>query len=44
MSLLKKESDAFFVRAAQGLFGLKRAILVQNFSDCAAIQAAIQQK
>ena len=44
MSLLKKEGDRFFIRADQGLFGLKRKVLLNCFSDCPKLQEKIQRK
>lgn len=44
LSLLKKEADGFFIRADQGLFGLKRAVLLNYFSDCSELREALQQK
>ena len=44
MSLLKKEGDRFFIRADQGLFGLKRKVLRNYFSDCPKLQEKIQRK
>ncbi len=44
MSLLKKEGDRFFIRADQGLFGLKRKVLLNYFSDCPKLQEKIRQK
>ncbi len=44
MSLLKKEKNAFLIRADQGLFGLKRKVLQRYFSNCPELGKAIQQK
>ncbi|HAS43875.1 MAG TPA: hypothetical protein DCS93_25585 [Microscillaceae bacterium] len=44
MDLLKKEGDQFFIRATQGLFGLKRKTLAKYFSNCPALKEQIQQK
>jgi hypothetical protein len=44
MSLLKKETDTFFMRADQGLISLKRKVLFSYFSDCPALQEKIKQK
>lgn len=44
MSLLKKESNSFFMRADQGVLGLKRNTLNRYFSDCSRIQEQIETK
>jgi len=44
MSLLKKEEDTFFIRADQGLFGLKRKVLQRYFANCPELGKAIQEK
>jgi len=41
---LKLEGRRDFVRATQGIFGLKRRILVEYFADCPELQEAIAQK
>ncbi len=38
----KRKSDDFMVRAAQGLFGLKKKVLTEYFSDCPSLQSKIQ--
>ncbi len=44
MDLLKKSGDPFFVRATQGLFGLKRRVLSNYFADCPRLSEKIAQK
>lgn len=44
MDLLKKENDMFFMRATQGVFGLKKRILKSYFSDCPALAGKIDNK
>ncbi|MEN1784190.1 MAG: hypothetical protein AAGF77_03535 [Bacteroidota bacterium] len=44
MALLKKEGDSYFIRADQGLFGLKRKTLTQYFQDCSELSTALSQK
>jgi hypothetical protein len=44
MDLLKKEEDQFFIRATQGIFGLKRKALANYFEDCPDLKAKIIQK
>jgi hypothetical protein len=44
MTLLKKEKDPFFIRADQGLLGLKRKALQDYFSDCPQLSEKINQK
>lgn len=44
MALLKKEKDLFFIRANQGVFGLKRKVLLDYFFNCSKIKEAISQK
>ncbi|TPV32452.1 hypothetical protein FJ651_12890 [Paucihalobacter ruber] len=44
MDLLKKEKDQFFIRATQGLFGLKRKVLSSYFNGCPSLAQKIQQK
>ena len=44
MALLKKEHDTYFVRADQGLLGLKRKALAAYFYDCPILVEAIQEK
>ena len=44
MDLLKKNTDLFFIRATQGVFGLKRKVTLDYFFNCAKIKEAISQK
>tara|TARA_R110000868_G_scaffold150050_12_gene372900 strand:- start:4226 stop:4828 length:603 start_codon:yes stop_codon:yes gene_type:complete len=44
MDLLKKEEDPFFIRATQGLFGLKRKVLIDYFFNCVNLKEKINQK
>ncbi len=44
MALLKKENDNFFVRADQGLLGLKRKALINYFTGCSEITEALAEK
>jgi hypothetical protein len=44
MDLLKKEQDSFFIRATQGVFGLKRKVLSEYFATCPELNDLIQQK
>nr|WP_298997095.1 hypothetical protein [uncultured Allomuricauda sp.] len=44
MDLLKKEGDSFFIRADKGLFGLRRNVLINYFSNCPLIKEAIKEK
>jgi hypothetical protein len=44
MDLLKKVKDPFFIRATQGLFGLKRKVLSSYFNECPDLVEKIQQK
>jgi hypothetical protein len=44
MDLIKKEKDQFFIRATQGLFGLKRKVLSSYFNGCPGLVLKIQQK
>jgi hypothetical protein len=44
MDLLKKEGDTYFMRATQGIFGLKRKVLTDYFSACPALKAEIENK
>lgn len=44
MSLLKKEEDPFFIRADQGLSGLKRKVLLDYFFDCPKLKEGINLK
>ncbi|MEM6642278.1 MAG: hypothetical protein AAF616_04790 [Bacteroidota bacterium] len=42
MSLLKKVNDDYFIRADQGLMGLKRKVLQQYFADCNTLEEKIE--
>ncbi|MGF1556858.1 hypothetical protein [Paucihalobacter sp.] len=42
--LLKRENDMYFMRATQGLFGIKRKTLTSYFNDCPKLQQQISQK
>ncbi|MGB5820847.1 MAG: hypothetical protein WBG90_15285 [Saonia sp.] len=44
MDLLKKEEDGFFMRATQGLLGLKRKVLANYFLNCPDLMEKIKQK
>lgn len=44
MALLKKEGDSYFIRADQGILGLKRKVLSAYFADCYELSQAIEQK
>lgn len=44
MSLLRKENDWSFIRADQGLLGLKRKILLNYFFDCPILQEEIKNR
>lgn len=44
MDLLKKEEDSYFIRATQGLLGLKRKTLANFFLDCPRLAEKIKQK
>lgn len=44
MDLLKKEEDQFFIRATQGLFGLKMKVLSDYFSNCLKLKEKIIKK
>ncbi len=44
MELLKKADDSFFMRADQGLLGLKRRALTKYFKDCPDLSAQIKSK
>jgi hypothetical protein len=41
---LKREDKREFVRATQGVFGLKRKLLAEYFDDCPALQKALEEK
>lgn len=42
MALLKKERDSYFIRADQGLLGLKTKAVKQYLADCPAVVVAIE--
>lgn len=44
MDLLKKEEDPFFIRATQGIFGLKRKVLLDYFLNCPDLIEQIERK
>ena len=44
IALLKKEKDSFFIRADQGLLGLKRKVLLNYFFNCPKLKEGIDQK
>ena len=44
MDLLIKEGDEHFIRATQGIFGLKRKALTKYFRDCPELAEQIEQK
>ena len=44
MDLLKKEEDQYFLRATQGIFGLKRKALANYFFNCPDLKDQIEQK
>jgi hypothetical protein len=44
MALLKKEEDPFFIRADQGLLGLKRKVLLNYFFNCPSLREGINQQ
>jgi hypothetical protein len=44
MDLFRKQGDAFFVRATQGMLGLKRKLLANYFSDCPDLAEMIRDK
>ncbi len=44
MDLLKKEKSPFFIRATQGVFGLKFKVLADYFADCPELNAQMKQK
>lgn len=41
---LKREDKKEYVRATQGIFGLKRKLLAEYFDDCPAMQKALEEK
>lgn len=44
MDLIKKESSTYFIRATQGLLGIKRKALIEYFYDCSQLQEKIKKK
>ena len=44
MDLLKKENEPFFIRATQGIFGLKKKVLIKYFQNCLNLKEQITQK
>lgn len=44
MDLFKKSEDAFFIRATQGVFGLKRKVLARYFKDCPGLVTQISER
>lgn len=44
VALLKKRGAPFFMRATQGIFGLKRKALANYFQNCPEIRAKLEQK
>ena len=44
MSLLKKEGETYFIRADQGLLGLKKQALLSYFHDCPRLQTEIKEQ
>jgi hypothetical protein len=44
MSLLNKQEDPFFIRADQGLLGLKRKVLLNYFFNCPKLKEEINLK
>ncbi|WP_194778567.1 hypothetical protein [Pararhodonellum marinum] len=44
MDLLKKERDPFLIRATQGIFGIKKNLLVNYFSNCFDLKTQIEQE
>ena len=44
IDLLKKEEDQYFIRATQGIFGLKKKALANYFFNCPDLTEQIQQK
>lgn len=44
MALLKKEEDPLFIRADQGILGLKRKVLLDYFFNCPKLQERIKLK
>lgn len=44
MDLLIKTNDLFFIRATQGIMGIKSNVLIEYFADCPLIQSEISKK
>lgn len=44
MELLKKAKDSYFIRANQGVLGLKRNVLTKYFKGCSQLSAQIKSK
>jgi hypothetical protein len=44
MDMLLKEGDDYFIRATQGLFGLKKKVLSDYFQKCPELVEKIGQK
>jgi hypothetical protein len=44
MDLFIKEGDDYFIRATQGLFGLKKKVLSDYFQKCPDLVKKIKQK
>lgn len=44
MALLKKKEDPFFIRADQGLLGLKKKVLLNYFFNCPKLKEGINLK
>jgi hypothetical protein len=44
MDLLKKDTDTFFIRATQGLLGLKRKVLSSYLADCPDLSVQIEDR
>lgn len=44
MDLLRKKEDQFFIRATQGLLGLKKKVLADYFMNCPELKEKIEKK
>lgn len=44
MDLIRKSNDDKFIRATQGIFGLKKKAVAQYLSECGALQNQIERK
>ncbi|MEQ8476051.1 hypothetical protein [Fulvivirga sp.] len=44
MDLLRKKEDQFFIRATQGLLGLKKKVLTDYFMNCPDLKERIEKK